>query len=213
MLGGTTCSTQGPSWVLLEKQSNKIHHLKCFILQHSSMPPCYEASWCNALWKAFVTSIRLVPYKSVSLLNTLCGCCGSKHLWGTPRFMATLLYVVAQCLSGSVINFSKDHIGLGVTLTDALGWRTCFPHPPWCLLCHPMVSGAVTWWISISVGFAPLTCHCVPLWCHRQTDFTQFLEMFFQQRSGRDLNLLEILFVQQNIVCIMLAHPCCWRSC
>lgn len=35
--------------------------------------------------------------------------------------MATHLYVVAQCLSGSVVSCSKDHFGFGVTLANALG--------------------------------------------------------------------------------------------
>lgn len=57
-------------------------------------------------------------------------------------------------------------------------------------------SSAVPWCPGLShsgqtlsrVGFSPV-------WCHRQTDFTEFLkEMVFQQRSGKDLNLLGMLF-------------------
>lgn len=54
----------------------------------------------------------------------------------------------------------------------------------------PMVSRAIPQWTNTKqCGLFPPVC------CHRQTDFTEFLkEMFFQQRSGKDPNLLGMLF-------------------
>lgn len=55
---------------------------------------------------------------------------------------------------------------------------------------------AVPWCRGLSHrGQAPSSVGFSPIWCHRQTDFTQFLEeMVFQKRSGKDLKLLGMLF-------------------
>lgn len=60
----------------------------------------------------------------------------------------------------------------------------------------PGASCAVPWCPGISHnGQAPSSVGFSPVWCHRLTDFTQFLkEMVFQERSQKDLKLLGMLF-------------------
>lgn len=143
-------------------QSNKIHHLKYFILQHRTMPPCYETSFL-CLMEAFCwLIIWLVPYKIMSLPHTLCGYCGSKHPRGTPKFMATHLYVVASCFSGSVTSCSQDHFSFWGDTGKCPDLKNTFA-----LL--PAASNAVPWCPGLlrsgqaqsSAGFSPLISHCV----------------------------------------------------
>lgn len=179
------------------------------------MPPCYEASCFSCFMKGFW---------STNLASPLQECVLTTHpswllwLWApmrTPRFMVTHLYVVTQCFSGSGTSCSQDHFLFWGDTGKCPGLKNISP-PPWFLLCHPMVSRAVTQWTSTKqcgLFLFNLSLH-PPIWCHRQIDFTQFLkEMVFWQRSGTDFKLLGMVFVQQNVVCIALERPCCWRSC
>lgn len=98
----------------------------------------------------------------------------------------------------------KDRCNVNL-VSHLQGWPLV---PSWVVQsCQTVDTHKATWFffalISVSTSAS----------CCRDADFAVSQEIVSQQRSARVLQLLWVVFVHQNVVCIVLARLCCWESC
>lgn len=143
----------------------------------------------DALQKAFTGLLWSAPYQCVCPYHTPLVAAVALSTHEGHQSSGPPVCVVSWCLLGSVTSCSPDHFWFWADSGKWPGLKKMFS-----LL--PGAPRAVPWCPGLSHGGqTPSSVGFSPIWCHRQTDFTQFLEeMVFQKRSGKDLKLLGMLF-------------------